>query len=226
MMPRRKAKKCVKRTEEEKNDEGIQIEETKDDFVIEEVERQIDAIRAIRGVETEHTLTALRLLQSYFSEEQLQTPMLEFFRENLPDLSISRNEESGEIEIKWDDKNGDSLMGDEDGVDLNYSILKRLSMGFSGGYDLPDNVRANLLGTNNTQLENLVFQGTSGSQMFASNDALRTPVVNGQRLSIGMTPKTQRLPKAGEVMLSVHGSPLGVYKEDDNNMGAINEENS
>ena len=36
-----------------------------------------------------------------------------------------------------------------------------------------------------------------------------------------MTPKTRRQPKPGEIMLSVHGSPLGVYKEDDN-MGAIN----
>jgi plasmid maintenance system antidote protein VapI len=34
-----------------------------------------------------------------------------------------------------------------------------------------------------------------------------------------MTPKTRRLPKPGEMLLSVHGSPLGVYKED--NMEAI-----
>lgn len=34
-----------------------------------------------------------------------------------------------------------------------------------------------------------------------------------------MTPKTLRVPKHGEMLLSVHGSPLGVYKED--NMDAI-----
>lgn len=34
-----------------------------------------------------------------------------------------------------------------------------------------------------------------------------------------MTPKTLRLPKPGEMLLSVHGSPLGVFKE--NNMEAI-----
>ncbi|PPR83152.1 hypothetical protein GOBAR_AA37567 [Gossypium barbadense] len=34
-----------------------------------------------------------------------------------------------------------------------------------------------------------------------------------------MTPKTKRLPKPGEILLSVHGSPLGVYKEE--NMEAI-----
>ena len=44
--------------------------------------------------------------------------------------------------------------------------------------------------------------------------------VTSQRLSIGMTPKTQRLPKRGEILLSVRGSPLGVFKED--NMEAIN----
>jgi hypothetical protein len=34
-----------------------------------------------------------------------------------------------------------------------------------------------------------------------------------------MTPKTVRLPKNGEVLLSVHGSPLGMYKEE--NLAAI-----
>lgn len=34
-----------------------------------------------------------------------------------------------------------------------------------------------------------------------------------------MTPKTLRLPKNGEMLMSVHGSPLGVYKED--NLAAI-----
>lgn len=29
-----------------------------------------------------------------------------------------------------------------------------------------------------------------------------------------MTSKTLRLPKPGETLLSVHGSPLGVYKEE------------
>ncbi|CAN6830592.1 unnamed protein product, partial [Brassica oleracea] len=213
MPPRRKAKKGVKRTEEDKKE--IPREEKKEDFVDEEAERQAAAIRAIRDVEIEHTLTALDLLCSYFTEEQIQTPVLGFFKDNLPDLSIARDEESGEIELKWNDS---------DGVDVNDSILKRLSMGFPdlyssrpslGGYN---NVEGSMLGTGNTHLQNL---GTSTSQMLASHDALRTPVVNGQRLSFGMTPKTRRQPKPGEIMLSVHGSPLGVYKEDDN-MGAIN----
>lgn len=79
--------------------------------------------------------------------------MLDFFKENLPDLSISRNEETGEIELKWKDENGDSFAGNANGVDMNYSILKRLSMRFPdlysrsslGGYDLPDNGRLSYL---------------------------------------------------------------------------------
>ncbi|EOA18472.1 hypothetical protein CARUB_v10007018mg, partial [Capsella rubella] len=223
-MPKRKAKECVKLTEEDKKDDNskrITREEKKEEFVDEEVERQIAAIRAVRDVEIEQTLTALRLLRSYFTEEQLGTPVLDFFKENLPDLSISRNEETGEIELNWKDENSDPLVGN----DMNYSILKRLSMGFPdlystrpslGGYDLPDNVKASLLGTDNPQLDNLVFQGTSENLMLASSAAFQTPGVNGQRLSFGMTPKTRRLPKPGEMMLSVHGSPLGVYKEDHN----------
>lgn len=174
-MPKRKAKECVKLTEEDRNDEKrIRIEEKKEDFVDEEVERQIAAIRAIRDVEIEQMLTALRLLRSYFTEEQLHTPVLDFFKENLPDLSISRNEETGEIELKWRDENGDSFAGNENGVDMNYSILKRLSMRFTdlysrsslGGYDLPDNVKANLLGTDNPQLDNLVFRGHLRTKCF------------------------------------------------------------
>ena len=48
--------------------------------------------------------------------------------------------------------------------------------------------------------------------------------VSSQGLSIGMTPKTVRFPKPGEMLVSVHGSPLGVYKED--NMEAIHGMNS
>ncbi|KFK30533.1 hypothetical protein AALP_AA7G274700 [Arabis alpina] len=221
-MPRRKAKKSVKHTEEVKIDDTSNNGETQ--FVDEEVERQIAAIRAIRDVEVEQTRTALKLLCSYFTEEQLEMPVLEFFKENLPDLSLSQNEETGEIELKWKDENGETSK--ENGVEMTYSIIRSLySRQSLGGYDLPDNVKASLLGTDNPDLENLVFQGTSENQMLASHSALRTPEVNGHRLSFGMTPKTRRQPKAGEMMLSVHGSPLGVFKED-HNMGAITEENS
>lgn len=67
------------------------------------------------------------------------------------------------------------------------------------------------------------MEGQSDFQMLGMHDGdgLQTPGVSSQRLSIGMTPKTLRLPKPGEMLLSVRGSPLGVYKED--NMEAIHE---
>ncbi|XXG62005.1 hypothetical protein AAC387_Pa05g0466 [Persea americana] len=49
----------------------------------------------------------------------------------------------------------------------------------------------------------------------------RRSQATSQRLSVGMTPKNIRLPNHGEMLLSVHGSPLGVYGED--NMEAIHE---
>ncbi|XP_076885787.1 uncharacterized protein LOC143535409 [Bidens hawaiensis] len=45
---------------------------------------------------------------------------------------------------------------------------------------------------------------------------MQTPGVSSGRMLVGMTPKTLRLPKQCEMLLSVHDSPLGVYKE--NNM--------
>ena len=32
---------------------------------------------------------------------------------------------------------------------------------------------------------------------------------------VGMTPKTVRLPKKGEALLSINGSPLGVFDKDE-----------
>ncbi|XP_010531411.1 PREDICTED: uncharacterized protein LOC104807718 [Tarenaya hassleriana] len=239
-MARRRAGKLAKPIEEEKNngqsdkdEKGTRREDRAEGFLDEEVERQIAAIRTIRDVEVEHTLTALRLLRSYFTEEQLQTPVSQFFEQNLPNLSLEKNEENGQIEVKQKAKDGESFMDNADGLDMHYSLLRRLSMGFPdfygrssfGGYDLPGTVSQSLLGADNPHFKDLVSLGPSESQIYASHDALRTPGVSTQRLSIGMTPKSRRPPKPGEMLLSVHGSPLGVYKED-NDMGAIKEEDS
>ncbi|XP_013622407.1 PREDICTED: LOW QUALITY PROTEIN: uncharacterized protein LOC106328498 [Brassica oleracea var. oleracea] len=131
-------------------------------LILIEAERRIAAIKAIRDIEIEQSLTAQRLLCSYFTEEQLETPVLDFFKENLPDVSIEV-EDNGEIEFKWNHNTGLS----------------------------------------------------AENRMLASHDALQaSEVIGGQRLHFGMTaPKTRRQPKPGEMMLSVHGTPLGVYEE-------------
>ncbi|CAK7353334.1 unnamed protein product [Dovyalis caffra] len=225
-MARRRVKKTVKESAPSKQENQPQIEEPKQfPLIDQEVERQIAAIRAMRDVGIEHLLTELRLLRSYFSKEQLKTPVLQFFKENLPNLSIEGNEENGEFLVKWND-NVDDL---SDGGNLNASLFRRLSLAYPGcsanlsvcrlGLST-DAVKTSIFGAaDNLQMTDYVLEGQSDSLMLGMHDGLQTPGVSSQRLSIGMTPKTLRQPKPGEMLLSVRGSPLGVYKED--NMEAI-----
>ncbi|XP_022740466.1 uncharacterized protein LOC111292374 isoform X2 [Durio zibethinus] len=230
-MVKRRAKKTVKEVPVEGDDkrEG-QTEGNKVGLIDREVERQCAAIRAVRDVEIEHMLTALHLLRSYCTKEQLQTPALQFFNENLPNLSVKRNAENGQFDVLWKHQDGNISIHNADGRDIHASLLHRMSIAYPycpgipsfGGFELStERARTSLLPADSLQIKDFVLEGTSDSQMFGMHDALRTPGVTSQRLSIGMTPKTLRLPKPGEMLLSVHGSPLGVYKED--NMEAIHE---
>ncbi|XP_062147810.1 uncharacterized protein LOC133856777 [Alnus glutinosa] len=210
-MARRRAKKTVKKSPSSLvNDVNgaveteAQIDKQQAAFTDQEVERQSAAIRAVRDVEIEHLLTELRLLRSYFSKEQQRTLALKFFKENLPNLSVVGNEGNEQFEVQWNDEDGDLSMNQGDGRDIHTSLLRRLSMAYS---DCSAAI-ASLGG----------FQFSSKA-VLGMQDGLRTPGGSSQRLSAGMTPKTLRLPKPGEMLLSVHGSPLGVYKED--NMEAI-----
>jgi hypothetical protein len=81
-------------------------------------------------VEIEHLLTELRLLRSYFSEEQLRTPALKFFKENLPNLSVVGDEGNKQFEVQWNDENGNLSMNQGDGGDIHTSLLRRLSMAY------------------------------------------------------------------------------------------------
>lgn len=74
-------------------------------------------------------ITELRLLRSYFNKEQLQTPLLQFFEENLPNLSILRGEQ-GEIEVQWKDTEGELHNNLADGIDIHASLLHRLSIAY------------------------------------------------------------------------------------------------
>lgn len=94
------------------------------------VERQSAAIRAIRDVEITHLLTEVRLLRSYFSKEQLQTPVLQFFKENLPNLSVTGNEGDTQTEVHWNDENSNLFVNQTDGSDIRASLLRRLSMAY------------------------------------------------------------------------------------------------
>lgn len=197
-----------------------------------EVERQIAAIRAIRDVEVERLLNALRLLRSNFSNEQQKVPLLQFFKETLPNLIILRNERGGPGEVRLKDKDANISTSQADGRNIHASLLHRMSMAYPdysaalsalGGFEFSSKaVKTSLLGADNLQRSDSVFEEPFDTQILGLQDGLQTPgVSSSQRLSVGMTPKTVRLPKHGEMLLSVHGSPLGVYKED--NMEAIHE---
>ncbi|THG12298.1 hypothetical protein TEA_001485 [Camellia sinensis var. sinensis] len=201
------------------------------------VERRIAVSRAIRDVETDQLLTGLRLLRSYFKKEQLQTPVLQFFKENLPNLSIVKNGKDGQYAVQWRDKEGNLSMN-QAGRDMHKPLLHRISIAYPGcstamqsfgGIEFSRKaVKASLLGADNLQISDFVcsfvisvaaatfvLEELSDTQMLGLQDGLQTPGASSHGgLSVGMTPKTLRLPKHGEMLLSVHGSPLGVYKED------------
>ncbi|KAK3022590.1 hypothetical protein RJ639_046195 [Escallonia herrerae] len=195
------------------------------------VERQSAAISTIRDLEIERLLTGLRLLRSYFSSEQLQTPVMQFFSENFPNLAVVRTGKDGQYEVQWKDKDGILSMNQADGKDMHASLLHGMCMAYPdcsdvmpslGGFEFSSKaVKRSLLAADNMQIKDFVLEGPSDTQILGMQDSLQTPGVNSQRLSVGMTPKTLRLPKHGEMLHSVHGSPLGVYKEDD--MEAIHE---
>ncbi|MBA0652371.1 hypothetical protein Goklo_019637, partial [Gossypium klotzschianum] len=191
------AKKTVKEVpasaecEVERNDkkEG-QNEENISGLIDQEVERQRAAIRAVRDVEIEHMLTALRLLRSYCSEEQLQTPALQFFNENLPNLSIVRNAENGQFEVQWKHEDGNISIHGADGRDVHASLLHRMSLVYANrpsipsfsGFELSTEAvallmaaRKSLLRVDSQQIKDFVLEGTSESQMFGMHDGLQTP---------------------------------------------------
>ncbi|CAL5374060.1 unnamed protein product [Camellia sinensis] len=195
-----------------------------------EIERRIAVSRAIRDVETDQLLTGLRLLRSYFKKEQLQTPVLQFFKENLPNLSIVKNGKDGQYAVQWRGKEGNLSMN-QAGRDMHKPLLHRISIAYPdcstamqsfGGIEFSRKaVKASLLGADNLQISDFVLEELPDTQMLGLQDGLQTPGASSHGgLSVGMTPKTLRLPKHGEMLLSVHGSPLGVFKED---MEAIHE---
>lgn len=196
-----------------------------------EVARQMAAIKAISNAEVEDILTELHLLRSYFSEEQLKMPVLQFFNENLPNVSVVRGEDE-QFDLRWKDEDGNCSTyngGCGGGRDLRVSLLHQMAMAAYpdarqsfGGYQFSaKSMMTDLPQVDDFQFGTYLSQESLNNVMLGMPEGFQTPGATSQRLSVGMTPKTLRLPKQGEMLLSVHGSPLGVYKEE--NMEAINE---
>ncbi|KAG2589472.1 hypothetical protein PVAP13_5NG363400 [Panicum virgatum] len=181
-------------------------------------ERQITAIEAVKEAEAGDIRSQLQLVRSYLSKEQLEANALEYFQENLPNLSVVSNEKYDVLELKWND--GDTCINEEF-VDDTILQASNASLPTAGGLQFPGvSVGKDLYGRTSS-FSDFAWSELPEGQMAGAGDAFQTPGVVSNQLSFGMTPKTVRLPKNGEMLLSVHGSPLGVYKEE--NLEAIKE---
>ncbi|KAL6905772.1 hypothetical protein ACP4OV_003373 [Aristida adscensionis] len=182
-----------------------------------EYDRRCAAIRAVKAAEAESSLCRVQLLRSYLSEEQQKANALEYFRETIPNLSVVHDEKHDEIALRWNE--GDKcITGDvlDDRI-LRASIASLPAVGglqFTGD-SVGKNIHGHMFG-----FSDFAWSELPASQMNGASDALQTPGAVSNRLSFGMTPKTVRLPKNGEMLLSVRGSPLGVY---DDHLAAIQE---
>ncbi|KAK4386539.1 hypothetical protein Sango_2524500 [Sesamum angolense] len=200
-MAKRRARKNTTQPAGSKNnvhEDGVSVD-NKEAFQDHEVERQSAAIRALRDMEIEQLRTMLRLLHSYFNKEQLQVPVQQFFKENLPNLSIAEMAKDGQYEVKWKDRDGNVSLNHADERTLHASLLRRLSIAYPdysagipslGGFEFSNkSVKTGLLCADKLQIRSLVFEEPSESQVLELKDGLQTPNVNNNRLSVGITPK-------------------------------------
>ncbi|RWR83407.1 tetratricopeptide repeat protein 7A [Cinnamomum micranthum f. kanehirae] len=211
-MAKRRTKRAVKKPQsavDNNNDsEEKKLEKQLPALSAHEVDRRVTTIVAIRDAENEHLLTRLRLLRSYLSKDQLKIPAVQFFKENLPNMSVIFNED-GEYELEWNAKCRDIRGNDDAERNMHATIPHRSSIAYPSDYvaAMPN-------------ISGFEFSSKAVEMSFLEAASLNLPdIAISQRLSVGMTPKTIRLPKHGEMLLSVHGSPLGVHRED--NMEAI-----
>ncbi|XP_057845293.2 uncharacterized protein LOC131054725 isoform X2 [Cryptomeria japonica] len=188
-----------------------------------EVERRIVAIQAICDAQIEHVLTQLRVARSMFSKEQLSMPLLQFLKEYCPNTIAIKNSE-GIIEFEKNTQNYDvdgSHVGEKEwrksvGCQGSISVDDQTVMPTPVGFHFTSSaVKEKFLRSIGIHVSNLAFEENSEIKIIDGENSFETPNTDCKtRSSIGITPKTQRLPKRGEMLLSVHGSPLVVYCED------------
>ncbi|XP_042418485.1 uncharacterized protein LOC122006874 [Zingiber officinale] len=215
-MPKKGRKKAVKksflRTEVDENVAPIesgtmQFKERQRAFNNREVERRTAATKANCEVETGSLLSWVRLLPLYFSKDQLDTPAIQFFQENMPNATLTMNKKYNIFELQW---NNNEIYY-EGGKYDRASVSNIFTMPSMSDIQFSIDPAKKTLGAGNQRMSNFGF---SESSERGRQETLKTPGATSNRLSYGMTPKTLRLPKNGEMILSVHGSPLGVYKEE------------
>lgn len=140
--------------------------EKEDDILSkEEVECQSAAVRAIYNLEIKDILSLMRLLRSKFNDEQLHIPVVQYFRENLPNLAVVRNEDDTHV-VKRKEADGNLSADQFNGRNLHVSLLRRLSMAypdcsnavpsFDGFESSSKSVKTTLFGAENMQIKQFV----------------------------------------------------------------------
>lgn len=177
-----------------------------------EAERHIVAIREVRNAKVEGYLVQLQVALSMLSKEVRAMRLDEFVSRFCPDRELIRDPDSCMIELRHKVRDSMSfefptknpslqnlVQPTPCGLPFSSSTVKDMSrqMADKIAQDEPDDE------------EFLKFmESFRSSKFFHSN--LTTPRTDGH----SMTPKTTRLPKKGEALLSVNGSPLGVFEKD------------
>ncbi|KAK6128963.1 hypothetical protein DH2020_037306 [Rehmannia glutinosa] len=185
-MPERRVRRNTKEAVGNKDQDGVPLNKKEEAFQDHEVERQSAAIRAIRDVEVEQLRTMLRLLRSNFSKEQLQVPVLQFFKENLPNLSIAETGKDCQYEVKWGHKDWNFSLNHADERTLHASLLHRPSIAYpdysagipslAGGFEFSN--KSVFFGeTWDNSRPFISYEEPSDSEIFELKDGLQTPSV-------------------------------------------------
>lgn len=81
-------------------------------------------------MEIAHLLTGLHLLRSYFNKEHVKSPVLQFFKEHLPNLSLTKDIKTGQFELEWKGRDGNLLVNHDNDKDIHAALLRHMSIAF------------------------------------------------------------------------------------------------
>eukprot|EP00250_Pteridium_aquilinum_P034846 c8210_g1_i1 orf=79-888(+) len=200
-----------------------------------EAERRIAAIRAVRDAEVEGYLTQLRVALSMLSKDVKAMRVDEFVSKYCPDRELIRAPDSSIIELRPKPQN--PTLPDCPSVANSFefhtnhpipslhSLAQPTPCGFpfasSAVKDMTLQQIADKVAHDEPEDEEfLKFMESFRSSKFFHSNVTTTPAMNDHSMqgltpkTMGVTPKTMRLPKKGETLLSVNGSPLGVFEKD------------
>ncbi|CAM6087955.1 unnamed protein product [Calypogeia fissa] len=212
---------------------NLQIVKQACDAIDAEVKRRSATIRALAAVQYESFKAQLDLQMSKLSTEELNTPLDEYLKK-CPNLKAVKRAD-GSIQLL---KNSSPYPKLEESKRNLQDLLTKAKDGASKGinsslfspYTQP-NLPASQSGTSQhvtqepkeglggeeldwtdyyMRLQSLGYNAALTSSL-GNYNKLNTPMMFGSGVRTGVTPKTLRLPKPGETMLSVNGSPLGRF---------------